>query len=100
ADEEGNYRFAVVNQQEVILVASFLGYQTVERTVQVTGDVVENIVLAYDFQGLSEVVVVGYGTQQKKDLTGSITSVTAKDFNKGPATTPEQLIMGKVAGVQ
>jgi outer membrane receptor for ferrienterochelin and colicin len=46
------------------------------------------------------VVVVGYGTQKKKDLTGSVTSISAKDFNQGPVTTPEQLIMGKVSGVQ
>ncbi len=99
-NEEGEYLFSVISQQEVTIVVSFIGYQTIERLVQVTGDVVENFTLAFDFQGLSEVVVVGYGTQQKKDLTGSITSVTTKDFNKGPATTPEQLIMGKVAGVQ
>lgn len=99
-DDEGNYRFAAVSQQTVTLSVSFIGFQTVERTVQVTGDIVENFTLVDDFQGLSEVVVVGYGTQQRKDLTGSITSVTAKDFNKGPATTPEQLVMGKVAGVQ
>ncbi len=99
-DEEGNYRFSAISQQEVTVVVSFIGYQSMERLVRVTGDVTENFTLAYDFQGLSEVVVVGYGTQQRKDLTGSITSVTTKDFNKGPATTPEQLIMGKVAGVQ
>ena len=49
---------------------------------------------------LAEVVVIGYGTRQKKDLTGAVTSITAKDFNKGTITTPEQLIAGKVAGVQ
>jgi len=48
---------------------------------------------------LNEVVVVGYGTQQKKDLTGSIVTVTAKDFQKGSITTPEQMIAGKVPGV-
>jgi iron complex outermembrane receptor protein len=50
--------------------------------------------------GLNEVVVVGYGTSRKKDLTGSVATVTAKDFNKGAIVTPEQLIVGKVAGVQ
>jgi iron complex outermembrane receptor protein len=48
---------------------------------------------------MNEVVVIGYGTRQKKDLTGSVTSITEKDFNKGNIVTPEQLIAGKVAGV-
>jgi TonB-linked SusC/RagA family outer membrane protein len=48
---------------------------------------------------LSEVIVVGYGTQQKKDLTGSIATVTAKDFQRGVITSPEQMIAGKVPGV-
>ncbi len=49
---------------------------------------------------MSEVVVIGYGTRLKKDLTGSVTNITSKDFNKGAITTAEQLISGKVAGVQ
>jgi len=49
---------------------------------------------------LNEVVVIGYGTARKKDLTGSVASVQAKDFNKGTYTAPDQLIQGKVAGVQ
>jgi TonB-dependent starch-binding outer membrane protein SusC len=48
---------------------------------------------------LSEVVVIGYGTARKRDLTGSVTTVSSKDFQKGVITTPEQLIAGKVAGV-
>jgi TonB-dependent starch-binding outer membrane protein SusC len=48
---------------------------------------------------LNEVVVIGYGSARKRDLTGSIVNVSAKDFVKGPITTPEQLIAGKVAGV-
>jgi TonB-dependent starch-binding outer membrane protein SusC len=48
---------------------------------------------------LNDVVVIGYGTQQKKDLTGSIASVNAKDFQQGAITSPDQLIQGKVAGV-
>jgi TonB-dependent starch-binding outer membrane protein SusC len=50
--------------------------------------------------GLTEVVVIGYGTARKKDLTGSVGSVSAKDFNKGLSTSPENLIQGKIAGVQ
>ncbi len=50
-------------------------------------------------KALDEVIVVGYGTQKRKDLTGSITSITAENFVKGPAVTPEQLVSGKIAGV-
>src|ERR671912_306912 len=50
-------------------------------------------------QQINEVVVVGYGTARKKDLTGSMTAISSKDFMKGAITTPEQLILGKVAGV-
>ncbi|HKO82927.1 MAG TPA: SusC/RagA family TonB-linked outer membrane protein, partial [Chitinophagaceae bacterium] len=56
--------------------------------------------LSGNVSSLNEVVVIGYGTRLKKDLTGSVTAITAKDFNKGAITTPEQLIAGKVAGVQ
>ncbi len=59
-----------------------------------------NISLAQSNQQLNEVVVIGYGTQKKKDLTGAITAISSKDFIKGAITTPEQLIAGKVAGVQ
>ncbi len=49
---------------------------------------------------LNEVVVVGYGTQRKRDLTGAVATISSKDFVKGALQTPEQLIAGKVAGVQ
>ena len=49
---------------------------------------------------LDEIVVIGYGTQRKGDLTGAIVSVSTKDFNKGIISSPEQLINGKISGVQ
>ena len=52
-----------------------------------------------DAATLSEVVVVGYGTQEKKDITGAVASVKSEEFNKGIINTPEQLLQGKVAGV-
>ncbi|MGG9970679.1 SusC/RagA family TonB-linked outer membrane protein [Ferruginibacter sp. SUN002] len=58
-----------------------------------------NVSLTKAVQNLGEVVIIGYGTVKKKDLTGAITNVTAKDFNKGQNSTAEQLIAGKVAGV-
>jgi iron complex outermembrane receptor protein len=59
-----------------------------------------NVQLKTDYLNLNEVVVVGYGTKQAKDLTGSVTSVSSDDFQKGNIASPEQLLTGKVAGLQ
>lgn len=78
------------------LEVSMIGYSAI--TVSITGD---NLLIGLDpvAGGLNDVIVVGYGTVKKKDLTGAVIAVTAKDFVKGPLTTPEQLIAGKVSGV-
>ncbi len=100
-DANGNFTISGVKSGNVTVTAKFLGYLALKKTVTVGSSVIEvNFSLKPDNQNLNEVVVVGYGTQRKKDLTGSVTSISAKDFNQGPVTTPEQLIMGKVAGVQ
>lgn len=59
-----------------------------------------SVIMQATVSNLNEVVVVGYGTARKKDLTGSVGSLSAKDFNKGTFTSADQLIQGKVAGVQ
>lgn len=79
------------------LVFSSIGFNTME--VNIEGRTTIDVVLSINASSLGEIVVIGYGTSRKKDLTGSVVSVTAKDFNKGTITTPEQLIAGKVAGV-
>lgn len=80
------------------LIISYVGYQTQEITIN--SQTTLNITLqAASTQDLSEVVVIGYGTQRRSDLTGSIASVTSENFQKGQITTPEQLIAGKVPGV-
>ncbi|MFK9943394.1 hypothetical protein ACJENI_24640, partial [Escherichia coli] len=79
------------------LVISSIGYT--QKEVSATGATFQ-IGLAATNAQLSEVVVIGYGTARKKDLTGSVVQLTEKDFNKGVTNTPEQLIAGKVAGVQ
>jgi TonB-linked SusC/RagA family outer membrane protein len=80
--------------------ATFIGYTTQAKTVIVGGtNVTLNFALQPSSKSLSEIVVIGYGTVKKKDLTGSVTNVTSKDFQTGNITTPEQLISGKVAGV-
>jgi TonB-dependent starch-binding outer membrane protein SusC len=81
-----------------MLVFSSVGYGTQEYTIGTNNSL--NVSLSPLAGNLNEVVVVGYGTQRRKDVTGSVTTVSTKDFNKGLITTPEQLIQGKVAGVQ
>lgn len=80
------------------LVATSVGYAASE--IAADGNTVNISMGAGTITALNEVVVVGYGTQRKRDLTGAITSVSSKDFVKGALQSPEQLIAGKVAGVQ
>ena len=96
-DLEGNFAINVPDEA-AILVFSSVGY--VSQEVTIGAQTVLNITLASDIQALEEIVVIGYGTTEKKDLTGSVQSVTAKDFNGGAISSPQQLITGKVAGVQ
>lgn len=98
-DVTGKYRLTGLSNGAVVAVVSYIGYLTVEQAVTISGSTTLNISLNQDLQNLSEVVVIGYGTAQKKDLTGSITTVNAKDFQKGAITSPDQLIQGKIAGV-
>ena len=93
-DFDGKYNIQA-NQNDV-LVFSFMGYQKVE-TIAKSGTI--NIKLIEDTQKLDEVVVIGYGSTKIKDATGSVTSVTTKDFNKGNIVTPENLLAGRVAGL-
>ena len=95
-DLAGNYTLIVPAGTKQITV-SYIGY--IAKTVQLKGDVI-NITLDSNDRQLGEVVVVGYGTARKSDLTGSVATVSAKDFNKGSISSPEQLINGKVSGVQ
>lgn len=96
-DADGNFRLSV-NSNAAKLVISSVGYDEME--VDITGKTTVSATLTAQAGGLSEVVVTGYGTSRKKDLTGAVTSVKAKDFNKGVQNSPDQLIQGKVAGVQ
>ncbi|MEJ7659140.1 MAG: carboxypeptidase-like regulatory domain-containing protein [Hymenobacter sp.] len=83
------------------LVISFIGFTTERRPITVGAQpVTVSVALAENATALTEAVVVGYGTTRRQDVTGSIATVTAKDFVKGQVTSPEQLIQGKLAGVQ
>ncbi len=94
-DENGNFAINTITGET--LRFSSVGFENNEAKVG-PGNTLD-IQLTMMISNLNEVVVVGYGTARKKDLTGSVSTVSAKDFNKGAITTPEQMIAGKVAGV-
>jgi TonB-dependent starch-binding outer membrane protein SusC len=96
ADSTGNF-IIKANRGDVIEI-SFVGYDN--REFELRDETELNISLAETSVNLNEVVVIGYGTVKKKDLTGAVSSTAAKDFNKGIFSSPDQLIQGKVPGVQ
>lgn len=96
-DLDGNFNI-IVPSGATALQISYVGYETV--TVPVPSGNTVNVKMKSDAQMLSDVVVIGYGTQRKSDLTGSVSNVSSKDFNSGLISSPEQLINGKVSGVQ
>lgn len=96
-NRDGNFSLNVPSSVTTLVITS-IGYDAYE--VNITGMTSVAVSLVPQLGGLSEVVVIGYGTSRKKDLTGAVTSVQSKDFNKGNYTAPDQLIQGKVAGVQ
>ncbi len=95
-DFDGNYSLDVGNPNAV-LVFSFLGYATQE--IPVNGQTTINVTLAEDVAQLSEVVVVGYGSTTRKEITSSVTKVSEEDFNQGTINNPSELLQGKVAGL-
>ena len=94
-DFDGNFSIDV--ESDAVLQISYLGYKPQE--VAVDGRSTINVQLEQDATMLEDVVVVGYGTQRKTDVTGSIASVDSEEFNKGIVMNPGQLLQGKVAGV-
>lgn len=96
-DFDGNYELSGI-PGEAILVFSYIGFSSQE--VPVNGQIVVNVTLEEDTQSLDEVVVVGYGTQKKADLTGSIATVKSEDITKTPSGAAMQALQGKVAGLQ
>ena len=96
-DVEGNYRLTVADEA-TILVFSSIGYEAQE--VPINGQTVIDLALAPDVQSLSEVVVIGYGTVEKSDLTGAVTSLKSKDLNPGANASVDQMMLGRAAGVQ
>ncbi|HEY5687823.1 MAG TPA: TonB-dependent receptor [Yeosuana sp.] len=95
-DFDGNY--TINASPNDALIFSFLGYLTKEQKVGNLTTI--NIVLEEDAAILDEVVVVGYGTSKRSDLTGALTSVSSKDFDKQPLSDVSQALQGRAAGVQ
>lgn len=93
---QGRFRLANVNEDDIV-VFSFIGYKTQEVIVKNTRDF--SIKLEKDVAGLEQVVVLGYGSTRKKDLTGSVSTVQAKDIEDIPFNTLDNAIAGKAAGV-
>lgn len=95
-DMDGSFTLEV-DEDTKMLILSYVGYENQELTL--TGASSYNVVMKAGSSGLDEVVVVGYGTQRQKDLTGSVSSITAEKFNQGAVLSPQQSIQGKMAGV-
>ena len=94
-DFDGNYSIAVSNGQS--LVFSYIGYE--KSTILIQGQTELNVILGVNTEDLGEVVIIGYGTVKKDDATGSVTAISSEDFNMGAISSPQELIMGKSAGV-
>lgn len=95
-DASGKYSIAV-SSETAVLEFRFIGYATKAITVGKQTEI--DAALAMNSSDLEQVIVVGYGTQKKTDVTGSVKSVASESFNKGIINSPEQLLQGKVAGV-
>ncbi|SFE83061.1 SusC/RagA family TonB-linked outer membrane protein [Spirosoma endophyticum] len=95
SDADGNYR--IVAEKGATLVFSFIGY--VKQEVAIGNQTTVNVTMAPDAQALSEVVVVGYGTQKKVNLTGSVATVTAKNIENRPVTNVSSSLAGLAPGV-
>ena len=94
-DMEGNFTLSLSEDIKTVTV-SYVGY--ISKTLPVIGNM--RIKLQPGNKMLSDIVVIGYGTVRKSDLTGSVSTIKSEDFNKGAISSPEQLINGKVAGLQ
>ena len=98
SDMDGNYRLNVNNAQSDVLVFRFIGFE--EQEIPVNGRSTINVELVTTSIGIEEVVAVGYGTVKKRDLTGSVSSVSGDNLHDIPVTSTAQALTGRLAGVQ
>ncbi|HAN00573.1 MAG TPA: hypothetical protein DCQ26_18415 [Marinilabiliales bacterium] len=102
SDLDGNYTISGVPNQSVEVVASFIGYTNLTKQLDLTNakTATLNFTLLEDIAELSEVVVIGYGTQKKSDLTSSVAVVNAEDIEQSRATNIQEALQGRTAGVK
>lgn len=99
-DANGNYVLNNVSLGSKTIVVNMIGYERYQTTITVVAGANKlDITLTSASDELEEVVVIGYGTARRKQVTGSISSVTPEEFNKGVVSSPDQLLAGKVAGL-
>ncbi|MCC6288720.1 MAG: TonB-dependent receptor [Chitinophagaceae bacterium] len=96
-NNKGQFTLKTGQKLPYTLQVTIVGYKSIETEVDRSPVKIE---LEQDVQSLSDVVVIGYGTQKRKDLTGSVASISPKDFNKGSNVSVDNLIAGRAAGVQ
>lgn len=101
-DLDGNYILSGINPGTHNVIFSYVGFLTTTESITFAAGqtVTRSFIMKEDVNILDEAVVIGYGTTQTRDLTGSVVAVTTKDFAKGNISTPEQLVQGKIAGVK
>lgn len=95
-DFDGNYQLSNL-AADAVLEFSYVGYES--QSIAVEGRQVINVVMAEASVGMEEVVVIGYGSLSKKEVSSSIVQVDSKDFAKGPMNNPMEMLVGKVAGL-
>src|SRR5699024_1639184 len=96
-DENGTFSLSLTGESQT-LVFSFVGYQ--KKEVPINGRTTLNVMLREEVVEMDDIVVVGYGSQRRQDLTGSISSISATEIQNKSITTAEQAVQGQVAGVQ
>ncbi|NIG54872.1 TonB-dependent receptor [Chitinophaga sp. Cy-1792] len=98
SDLKGHYRLQIPDASNAVLVFTFVGYVTQEEPVH--GRTAISVIMAEDRKKLDEVVVVGYGSQRKQDVTGAISSVNSKTIQDVPVTNAQQALQGRAPGVE
>ena len=93
-----NGEYSISASEGQVLVFSFIGYSDVEKTVGTQTRI--DVVMSEDSQQLEALVVVGYGMQRRKDITGSVASVNMEDMDYTPGSDPVDMLRGRIAGVE
>ena len=96
-DVGGQYALKVSSSESVVVI-SFIGYET--QTLVASSELLKNVVLNEDATMIDDVVVIGYGTVKKDDLTGSVVAIKADDLNRGAVVSTQDMMQGKVPGLQ